>query len=118
MLEMFQDEAGWKQIVEFVGLRDKLYFYKMLHIVKDYKYVRCQRMLQKKSIAFEFYRECLFSRREQHRKMNVTRSHFHEIYTEEINKIVLSSDNDRIMTVIMANGIHNLAYGHANVKFF
>ena len=30
MLGMFKDEAGGKQIVEFVGLRAKLYFYKML----------------------------------------------------------------------------------------
>ena len=30
MLEMFKDEAGGKQIVEFVGLRAKLYSYKML----------------------------------------------------------------------------------------
>ena len=27
---MFKDEAGWKPIVEFVGLRAKLYSYKML----------------------------------------------------------------------------------------
>ena len=27
---MFKDEAGGKQIVEFVGLRDKLYSYKTL----------------------------------------------------------------------------------------
>ena len=30
MLGMFKDESGGKQIVEFVGLRDKLYSYKML----------------------------------------------------------------------------------------
>ena len=52
------------------------------------------------SIQCDDYRECLFSRKEQHRKMNVIRSHCHEIYTEEINKIALSSDDDNrvIMT--------------------
>ena len=30
MFGMFKDEAGGKQIVEFVGLRVKLYSYKML----------------------------------------------------------------------------------------
>ena len=59
-------------------------------------------------------RECLFSRKEQYRKINVIRSHCHEIYTEEINKIVLSSDDDQ--RVIMAHGIHTLAYGHTNFK--
>ena len=68
----------------------------------------------KRSIQFDDYRECLFSRKEQHRKMNVLRSHCHEIYTEEIEKISLSSDYDK--RVIMADGIHTLAYGHTNLK--
>ena len=46
--------------------------------------------------------------------MNVIRSHCHEIYTEEINKITLSSDDDK--RVIMADGIHTLADGHTNLK--
>ena len=46
--------------------------------------------------------------------MNVLRSHCHEIYTEEINKIALSSDDDK--RVIMSDGIHTLAYGYNNFK--
>ena len=46
--------------------------------------------------------------------MNVIRSHCHEIYTEDINKIVLCSDDDK--RVIMADGIPTLAYGHTNLK--
>ena len=69
-------------------------------------------MLQKRSIQFDDYRECLLSRKEQYRKMNVIPSHCHEIFTEEINKIALSSDDDK--RVIMADGIHTLAYGQTN----
>ena len=68
----------------------------------------------KRSIQFNDYRECLFSKKEQHRKMNVIRSHCHEIYTEEIKKIAISSDYDK--RVIMSDGIHTLAYGHTNLK--
>ena len=68
----------------------------------------------KRNIQFDDYRECLFSRKEQHRKMNVIRSHCHTIYTEEIKKIALSSDDDK--RIIMADGIHTLAYGHTNFK--
>ena len=68
----------------------------------------------KRSIQFDDYREYLFSRKEQHRKMNVIRSHCHEICTKEINKIALSSDDDK--RVIMADGIHTLAYRHTNFK--
>ena len=37
VLGMFKDEAGGKQIVEFVGLRAKLYSYKMLDSSEDKK---------------------------------------------------------------------------------
>ena len=46
--------------------------------------------------------------------MNVIRSHSHEIDTEEINKIALSSDDDK--RVNMADEIHSLAYRHTNLK--
>ena len=68
----------------------------------------------KRSIQLDDYRECLFSSKEQHRKMNVIRSHCHHIYIKEINKIALSSDDDK--RVIMVGGIHTLAYGHTNLK--
>ena len=37
VLEMFKDEAGGKQIVEFVGWRAKLYSYKMFDSSEDKK---------------------------------------------------------------------------------
>ena len=83
------------------------------------KIKKCKRMTKnvtKMSIQFENYRECLFSRKEQHRKMNVIRSQCHDIYTEEINKFALSSDDEK--QVIMADGIHTIAYEHTNLKKF
>ena len=110
---MFKNEAGGKQIVEFVGLRAKLYSYNMLDGSEDIKCKGVTKNVTKGSIQFDDYRECLFSRKDQHRKLNVIRSHCHEIYTEEINKIVLSSDDDK--RVIMVDGIHTLAYGHTKI---
>ena len=46
--------------------------------------------------------------------MNVILSDCHEIYTEYIYIIALSSDADK--RVIIVYGIHTLAYGHINVK--
>ena len=92
---MFKDEDGGKQIVEFVGLRVKLYSYKMLDGSENKKCKGVTKNVTKRSIEFDNYRECLFGRKEQHRKMNVIRSHCHEIYTEVINKIALSSDDDK-----------------------
>ena len=88
---MFKNEACGKQIVEFVGLRAKLYSYKMLDGSEDKKCKEMSRNITKRSIEFDDYRGCLFSRKEQHRKMKVKRSHCDEIYTAENNKSALSS---------------------------
>ena len=85
----------------------------MLNGSEDTKCKEVTKNVTKRSIQFDDYRECLFRRKEQHRKMNVIRSHCHEIYTEEINKIALSSDDDK--RVIIVDGIHTLAYGHTNL---
>ena len=42
----------------------------------------------KKSITHEDYKNCLFTRKEQLRKMN-------EVYTEVVNKIALCPDDDK-----------------------
>ena len=44
---MFKDEDCGKQIVEFVGLRAKLYSYKMLDGSEDKNVMEWQRMLHK-----------------------------------------------------------------------
>ena len=85
----------------------------MLDGSEDNKCKRVTKNVTKRSIQFHDYRECLFCRKEQHRKMSVIRNHCHIIYTEEIIKFDLSSDDDK--RVILANGIHTLAYGHANL---
>ena len=61
---MFKDEADGKEIVEFVGLRAKLYSYKMLDGSENKK-CRLTKNVTKRSIQFDDYRECLFSRKEQ-----------------------------------------------------
>ena len=107
---MFKDEAGGKIISEFVGLRPKLYAYKM-HEGKEEKLCKgVKKAVVKRSINFEDYKTCLFTGKPQTRTMNVIRSHRHELFTEEINKIALSANDDK--RVILEDGIHTLAHGH------
>ena len=56
VLGMFRDEAGGKHIVEFVGLRAKLYSYKMLDGSEDKKCKGMTKNVLKKSIQFDDYR--------------------------------------------------------------
>ena len=38
----------------------------------------------------------------------------HDMYTEEVNKVALSAEDDK--RVIMEDGIHTKAYGHYRLK--
>ena len=86
VLGMFKDEAGGKVIDEFVGLRAKLYSYKMQEGEESKKYKGVKKSVVKKSITHEDYEKCLFTGKEQLQKINLIRSYRHEVYTEEVNK--------------------------------
>ena len=45
--------------------------------------------------------------------MNVIRSHMHEIYTEEVNKVALCPIDDR--RYILEDCVHTLALGHYRI---
>ena len=74
---MFKDEACGKQIFEFVGLRAKLYSYRILDGSEDKNCKEVTKNVTRRSIQFDDYRECVLRRKEQHRKMNVIRSQCH-----------------------------------------
>jgi len=46
--------------------------------------------------------------------MNIIRSYKHGLYTEEVNKVALSAEDDK--RVIKEDGIHTLALGHYSLK--
>ena len=106
---MFKDETGGKQVLEFVGLRAKLYSYRMKHF-EEKKCKGVKKNVVRKNITFGDYKKCLFDKKEMYRTMNVIRSHKHEVFTEEVNKVALSCEDDK--RIILEDGIHTLAYGY------
>ena len=66
--------------------------------------------LVKHEIMHQDYINCLFSLESQMRKMNKIRSYKHEIYTETVNKIALSADDDK--RIIRKDKIHTYSHGH------
>ena len=110
VLGMFKDEASGKPIEEFVGLRAKLYSYKMFQGDEHKKCKGVKKSVVKKTITHDDYIDCLFNGAKQSRRMKVIRSYKHEVYTEEVNKIALSGDDDK--RVVQDDGIHTLAHGH------
>ena len=110
VIGMFKDEAAGKQIAEFVGLRAKLYSYRVQESYEEKKCKGVKKAVIKKTISFNDYKNCLFNNKPSMRKMNVIRSHLHTIYTETVNKIALSPFDDK--RIIREDNIHTFAYGN------
>ena len=110
---MFKDEVMGKVIDEFVGLRAKLYSYKMFEGKETKKCKGIKKSVVKKSIKHEDYKKCLFTGDLQLREMNVIRSYKHEVYTEMVNKIVLCSRDD--IRYIREAQTDTLALGHYKI---
>ena len=113
VLGMFKDEAAGKIIKEFVGLRAKLYSFKMEDGKENKRCKGVKKQVVENSITHEDYKTCLRTGKEQLRKQNILRSYEHEVYTEEVNKIALSALDDK--RYILGDGIHTLAWGHHRI---
>ena len=114
VLGMFKDEAAGKIIKEFVGLRAKLYSYKMEQGKENKPCKGIKKAVVEKSITHEDYKKCLETGKEQLRRQNIIRSYEHEIYTEEINKVALSAADDK--RYLIKDSYDTLAWGHHKIK--
>jgi hypothetical protein len=108
---MMKDEAGGRIIVEFVGLRAKLYSFKIEGGMVTKRCKGVKRSVVEKDITHENFKECLESGKKELRKMNVIRSHGHNIYSEEVNKVALSREDDK--RIILEDGINTNAIGYS-----
>ena len=114
VLGMFKDEAAGKVIKEFVGLRAKLYSYKMDEGKENKRCKGIKKAVVKKSITHEDYKTCLTTGKEQLRRQNIIRSYDHVLYTEEVNKIALSAADDK--RYLLKDSFDTLAWGHYKIK--
>ena len=114
VLGMFKDEAAGKVIKEFVGLRAKLYSYKMDEGKENKRCKGIKKAVVKKSISHEDYKTCLTTGKEQLRRQNIIRSYEHVLYTEEVNKIALSAADDK--RYLLKDSFDTLAWGHYKIK--
>ena len=107
VIGMFKDEVAGKQITHFVGLRPKLYSFKIVESNEVRKCKGIKKNVVKKGINFEDYVQCLFSGEKQMRNMKIIRSENHDIYSKEINKVALSADDNK--RKVMEDKVHTLA---------
>ena len=114
VLGMFKDETAGKIIKEFVGLRAKLYSYKMDEGKENKRCKGIKKAVVEKSITHGDYKTCLETGKEQLRKQNIIRSYEHTLYTEEVNKIALSAADDK--RYLLKDSFDTLAWGHHRIK--
>ncbi|CAH3171261.1 unnamed protein product, partial [Porites lobata] len=107
VIGMFKDEVAGKQITHFIGLRPKLYSFKIEEGKNVKKCKGIKKSVVAKGITFEHYFDCLFTGEKQMRSMKIIQSRYHDIYSKEVNKIALSCEDDK--RKVLEDKIHTLA---------
>ena len=114
VLGMMKDEVAGKNIKEFVGLRPKLYSLKMEEGKETKKCKGVKKRVVENYITHEDYKTCLITGKDKLARQNIIRSYDHEVYTEEVNKIALSAEDDK--RYLLNDSFDTLAWGHYKIK--
>ena len=94
---LFKDELGGKIIKEFVALRPKAFAYLDDYGNNHKKTKVTKKCVIKQKLMFQNFKDCLFNNKNVYRSRQRFKSYNHDVYTEEVNKIILSSNNDKIL---------------------
>ena len=92
---LFKDELGGKIITEVVALRPKAYAYLDDDGNNHKKAKGTKKCVIKQKLMFQNFKDCLFNNKNVYRSQQRFKSYNHDVYTEEVNKTVLSSNNDK-----------------------
>ena len=112
----FKDEAAGIPIIEFIGLRSKMYSY-IKNNQKGGKTAKgIKKNVIKNNIMHDDYKETLFNNKQMYHKMKTIRSENHQLGSYELNKVSLSCFDDK--RYIHNNGIDSYAYGHNKISFY
>ena len=89
---------GGKIITEFVVLRPKAYSY-LVDDGKNHKKAKgTKKCVIKQKLIFPNFKDCLFNNKNVYKSQQRFKSYNHDVYTEEVNKIALSSNDNTITT--------------------
>ena len=113
-----KDETAGIPITEFIGLKPKMYSYKVEKQTDKIKHTKklkgITKSVIKKDINHNNYLSVLETNSVMWHKMKTIRSNYHEVSSYEINKISLSCYDDK--RYILDDGITSYAYGHVKIN--
>ena len=95
VIGLFKDELGGKIMKEFCALRAKTYSYLMDDNSEVKKSKGTKKCIIKRKLMFKNYKDCLLKDKIVLKSQQRFKSDHHKAYTEEINKIALSSNDDK-----------------------
>ena len=95
VIGMFKDELGGKIMKEFCAPRAKTYSYLKDDDSEEKKAKGTNKCIIKRRIKFKDYYDSVFKNKTIIRSQLRFKSDHHKVYTEEVNKIALSSNDDK-----------------------
>ena len=95
VIGLFKDKLGGKIMKKFVGIRAKSWAYLMDDHSQHKKAKRTKKCVIKRRLMFENYTDCLFDNKIILKSQQRFKSDHHNVYTEQINQITLSSNDDK-----------------------
>ena len=115
IIGLMKDELGGKIMTEFVALRPKTYSCLMDDGGSDKKARRTKKCVIKRRLKFNDYKDCLLNNEIILKSQQRFKSERHDVYTEEINTIALSSNDDKRLQTFDRNTSYS--YGTSAVKY-
>ena len=110
IIGLMKDELGGRIITEFVTLRPKTYSFLTDDGKEDKKAKGTKKCVIKNKIKFNDYKKCLFNDELILKSQQRFISKKHDVYTENINKIALSNNDDK--RIVSSNKISSYPYGY------
>ena len=110
VIGLMKDELVGGIITEFVALRPKTYSYLTDDCKENKKTKGTKKCVIKRMIKFDDYKKCLLNGEVILKSQQRFRSKGQDVYTENINKIALSSNDDKRLTAL--DKITSYPYGY------
>ncbi|XP_024946042.1 uncharacterized protein LOC112495128 [Cephus cinctus] len=110
VLGLMKDENNGKIMIEFVGLRAKLYSFKILVESKYKKRAKGVKASTLKRITFDDYIKCLLHHQNLMKCQNLIQSKKHKVHTAQQRKVALSWNDDK--TIILPGTTDTLPWGY------
>ena len=110
VIGLMKDELSGDIITEFVALRPKAYSYITNDFIEMKKAKGTKKCVVNKMLRFDDYKKCLFDNGKVLKSQQSFKSENHGVYTENINRIALSCDDDK--RIVTSDRITSYPYGY------